>query len=109
MGSVNLLFVCLFAQGYHPMSSPGSHDMMQPSASGLPPMSSFRGNGPAPGGSSSSYGSTSPPVNGSDMVPPQGHASGSSQSDALGKALASVSTDPCTGSLFESHMNMPQS
>ena len=58
--------------------------------SGLPPMSTFRGQTVPP--SSSSFSSTSPTVNGSDMVSNRGNQGASQQTgDALGKALASVS------------------
>ncbi len=86
------MFVCLFVfqPNYHHQMSPGSHtDLL---ASGLPPMSSFRG-GQVP----SSYPDTPPTVNGSEIPvgqgqqPPPPPPTTSQTGDALGKALASVS------------------
>ena len=85
---------CL-SQGYHPMSP--STDMLP----ALPPMSSFRGGGvapPPPPPPQSAYSSPPPPTtNGADLPPTStrvpSSGSGTQQTgDALGKALASVST-----------------
>ena len=77
--------ICLF-QGFHHPVSP-TQEMIN---SGLPPMSSFRGQTVPP--SSSSFSSTSPTVNGADMVSNRSNQGASQQTgDALGKALASVS------------------
>lgn len=68
----------MWLQGYpHPVS-PNQEPML---ASGLPPMSTFRGTQPP---TSSAYSGSSPTVNGSQPQIQTG--------DALGKALASVSS-----------------
>ncbi|XP_074661186.1 transcription factor 12-like isoform X3 [Tubulanus polymorphus] len=84
--------------GYHSTVSP-SHDPSLMQTSGLPPMSSFRGQQMVP--SSQPYQTSSPSVvNGADMIsrqpaPPGGGGGGGGTSnqqtgDALGKALASI-------------------
>lgn len=60
--------------------------------SGLPPMSTFRNSSNTlPPVSSSTFSSTSPTVNGSDLMQANRNQGSSQTGDALGKALASVS------------------
>lgn len=74
--------------------SPSQHESMI--NSGLPPMSTFRGGQPT----TSSYSSTSPTVNGSEMIR---NPTTSQTGDALGKALASVSVEICGVSQYISY------
>lgn len=87
----------------HPVS-PTQESMLN---SGLPPMSSFRGQTIPP--SSSSFSSTSPTVNGADMVSSRGNQGASQTGDALGKALASIYSTDHTSSSYGSNPSTPVS
>ncbi|KAL3886751.1 hypothetical protein ACJMK2_026725 [Sinanodonta woodiana] len=102
--------------GYHHSMSPSQDSMMN---SGLPPMSTFRGN-TIPPNSSTTFSSPSPTVNGSDMMGGGGgpgpsrsvsNHQGSSQQtgDALGKALASIYSTDHTSSSYGSNPSTPVS
>ncbi|XP_041355899.1 transcription factor 4-like isoform X1 [Gigantopelta aegis] len=80
---------------YHPMSP--NQDAMNMS-SGLPPMSTFRGSSMPT--TSSAYSSTSPSVNGTEMLPSRSSQGSSQTGDALGKALASIYPTEHTGSSY---------
>lgn len=85
----------------YPAMSPSQHDSMI--NSGLPPMSTFRGGQPT----TSSYSSTSPTVNGSEMLR---NPTSSQTGDALGKALASIySPTDHTSSNYGSNPSTPVS
>ena len=85
----------------YPAMSPSQHESMI--NSGLPPMSTFRGGQPT----TSSYSSTSPTVNGSEMIR---NPTTSQTGDALGKALASIySPTDHTSSNYGSNHSTPVS
>ncbi|KAJ8319586.1 hypothetical protein KUTeg_002863 [Tegillarca granosa] len=90
------------------------HEMGYPNispsqASGLPPMSTFRGGTQVPP-TTSSYSSTSPSVNGSEMMSNHGNQGSSQTGDALGKALASIySPTDHTSSSYGSNPSTPVS
>lgn len=91
--------------GYHHPVSPTQENLIN---SGLPPMSTFRGQTIPP--SSSSFSSTSPTVNGADMVSSRGNQGASQQTgDALGKALASIYSTDHTSSSYGSNPSTPVS
>lgn len=92
--------------GYHAVSP--NHDAMMPS--GLPPMSTFRNsNNTLPPVSSSTFSSTSPTVNGSDLMQANRNQGTSQTGDALGKALASIYSTEHTNSSYGSNPSTPVS
>ncbi|XP_064645674.1 transcription factor 4-like isoform X3 [Lineus longissimus] len=93
---------------YHTMSPnhDPAHNMMSPS--GLPPMSSFqRSTMP----NTTTYSTSSPTVNGSDIMASRSNQGSASQQtgDALGKALASIYSTDHTSSSYGSNPSTPVS
>ncbi|KAK3095875.1 hypothetical protein FSP39_020185 [Pinctada imbricata] len=89
------------SQGY---PTPSQSSML---ASGLPPMSTFREGTSQP---PATYSSTSPTVNGTEMMGGRGNHAGSQTGDAINKALASIySPTDHTSSSYGSNPSTPVS